>query len=574
MMADGRWRIADGWAGGRPPRDPIRHPPSAIRHSRAFTLIELILGLALSAIVLLGISSAIVLAARAVPDDKTDASIQQSLDAAAALARITDDARFALHFSELTATAITFAVPDRDDDGDPERIRYHWSGTAGAPLYRSYNGGANVILLDAVQSLSFTTSSETVTSSYPGPDVKSSEVAFAGNTSTTNSGSRTIESDKWIAQVIRPNLAADATRWQVSRAYFALMAEGLQFGTARASIRSVTGSSEPTSTMLDSVTLKELDMSTTNFYWHEFVFNNAPIMQRGQKLAFVLDQSGGTGTAGQTLHSNLGPGGIGYHVTSNSGGSWSYNNSRTLMNFVVGYYWTPGPTRTLTRTRLTRLTVTVQPTTVAASRAQSACPLVNRPWHNVDYWHLTFDEADPTDTDSNADGTADWIVRSGGSFNRSTLNNGKWAGVTYLDSRPQSDFPNPTTIDLRIQATVSGSDGPAVWINLDWSGSTNSGVYAVARLESNGTQTIKLYTERPGDDLLTSVTGLPAGMIDLRLMLDPGNNEVALFVNGVHRGTFNYQFESDAYDTRCVALYPAGSGALFDEITVISGGSY
>ncbi len=572
MMANGKWQMVNGVVRGKPRVFSIGYPPSAICHG--FTLIELVLGLALSAIVLLGITSAIVLAARAVPDDKTDASIRQTLDTAAALDRITDDARFALHFSELTATAITFAVPNRDDDGDPERIRYHWSGTAGDPLYRNDNGGPDVVMIDSVQSLTFSSNSETVTFSHPGADIKSSETAFAGNTSSSNASSRNVEYDKWIAQVIRPSLAADVTRWQVSRAYFALKADGFQGGVLRASIRSVTGSGEPASTMLDSVTLNELAMSLLSFNWHEFNFNNAPMMQRGQKLAFVLEQSGGTGTTGQALYSSLGPGGIGYHYTSNSGGSWSYNSSRTLMNFVAGYYWTPGPTRTLTRTRLTRLTVTAQPTSTAASRVQSTCQLENRPWHNVDYWRLTFSESDPTETDSNADGTPDWIVRGGGSFNRGNLNNGKWACASHLDSRPESNFPSPTTIEVRMQATVSGSDGPAVWINLDWSGNSNSGVYAVARLESDNTQTLKLYTEQTGDDLLTSVTGLPTGMIDLSLYLNPDQNEVALFVNGVHRGTFNYQFESDANDTRCVTLYPAGSGGLYDQITVISGGSY
>jgi hypothetical protein len=48
-------------------------------------------------------------------------------------------------------------VPDRTDaDALPETISYTWSGTAGAPLDRQYNGGTVASVLPSVQSASFT----------------------------------------------------------------------------------------------------------------------------------------------------------------------------------------------------------------------------------------------------------------------------------------------------------------------------------------------------------------------------------------------------------------------------------
>jgi hypothetical protein len=60
------------------------------------------------------------------------------------------DLEFALAFSEQTATAMTFTVPDRDGDLLAETIRYAWSGTPGDPLTRQINEGAVATMLEDV----------------------------------------------------------------------------------------------------------------------------------------------------------------------------------------------------------------------------------------------------------------------------------------------------------------------------------------------------------------------------------------------------------------------------------------
>ena len=64
------------------------------------------------------------------------------------------DLSLAISFSERTSTAVTFIVPDRDGDGQPETIRYAWSGVAGDPLTRQVNGGTVAVLVDDVYDFS------------------------------------------------------------------------------------------------------------------------------------------------------------------------------------------------------------------------------------------------------------------------------------------------------------------------------------------------------------------------------------------------------------------------------------
>jgi len=44
----------------------------------------------------------------------------------------------------ISSTTLAFTVADRDDDAQPETIRYEWSGGNGDPLTRAYNGGSPV----------------------------------------------------------------------------------------------------------------------------------------------------------------------------------------------------------------------------------------------------------------------------------------------------------------------------------------------------------------------------------------------------------------------------------------------
>lgn len=101
-----------------------------------------------------GLASAIYISSQAL--DLDSSTSRQSAIASEVLGKLTADLALARSFSERTATAVTFDVPDRDGDLHPETIRYAWSGTPGDPLTYQYNGGTEITLATDVQSLDLT----------------------------------------------------------------------------------------------------------------------------------------------------------------------------------------------------------------------------------------------------------------------------------------------------------------------------------------------------------------------------------------------------------------------------------
>ncbi len=84
--------------------------------------------------------------------DKTDNMSRQSR----AIQMITLDLSLATALSQQSAEAVTLVVPDRNGDGQPETIRYSWSGTPGDPLTRQVNGSPAAIIAEDVHLFSLT----------------------------------------------------------------------------------------------------------------------------------------------------------------------------------------------------------------------------------------------------------------------------------------------------------------------------------------------------------------------------------------------------------------------------------
>ena len=140
-----------------PPRPTMPERPATIRRrrSRAFTLVELVLALALTTIVVGAATSVMIVASRALPST-SDASVLAT-DTASGLAMLEAELQCATR-TRLEPTAITFTIPDRTGDSIPETIRYSWSGVSGQPLLRT-EAAATAAVTGPLQSLSFTADS-------------------------------------------------------------------------------------------------------------------------------------------------------------------------------------------------------------------------------------------------------------------------------------------------------------------------------------------------------------------------------------------------------------------------------
>lgn len=128
---------------------------------RGYTLVELVLGLAVTSVLLTGMASALLIASRAANPTGPTPKI---LTGSRAVQDILNELHYALTFTERSANAVEFTVADRNGDALPDTIRYAWSGIAGDPLTRQYNGGTVVTVAEDVHDFSLDYRTRTVSS--------------------------------------------------------------------------------------------------------------------------------------------------------------------------------------------------------------------------------------------------------------------------------------------------------------------------------------------------------------------------------------------------------------------------
>ena len=139
-----------------------------------YTLVELVVATASSMLLLAGMGGSIFVASRAF-DEGGSQSV--TADAAGNVAEdIMAEMQYATRFYERTPRAVTFNIPDRNGDGSEEKFRYAWSGVAGDPLTKEFNGSPASVLVDKVQNLNFTFLTRTVIA--PPPVVVRYDVVF------------------------------------------------------------------------------------------------------------------------------------------------------------------------------------------------------------------------------------------------------------------------------------------------------------------------------------------------------------------------------------------------------------
>lgn len=131
------------------------------RRRVGFSLLEMIVASASATVLIAGLSSSIFVASRAFDD--SDGTITRNLDASFVADEILTDLQLATSYTQRSATAVEFKVPDRDGDGNHETIRYAWSGSAGDPLTKEINASAPEAILDNIADLNLEYFTRTLT---------------------------------------------------------------------------------------------------------------------------------------------------------------------------------------------------------------------------------------------------------------------------------------------------------------------------------------------------------------------------------------------------------------------------
>ena len=351
---------------------PYRQPASSTtaRPRAAFTLLELTVSLSITSILLVAVGSAIVLAAKAIPNAQDQTNV--FLTSGKATDDLVSELQFALGFTQRTANTVEFTVADRDGDTVDETIRYEWSGTAGDPLTRQYNGGPVVPIIDQVQDLAFLYDWHVVSELVP-TEVESPEVELARYSSASNPTAFAVTKLNWIGQYFAPTgLPAPATSWKVTRVVFQAKKSGIAIddGVTMVQLRTADASNFPSGLILEQVPLAETSL-TAGWTWENINFSNVEGIDPADGLCLVFEWISGVGSA-DILYD---PGAVGRVKTSDGGANWT-SPPDAMLYYVYGTSMSPGPMDTIYHNYLTGIRITIDTGTDASTQLETGVALL------------------------------------------------------------------------------------------------------------------------------------------------------------------------------------------------------
>jgi hypothetical protein len=519
---------------------------------------ELLTAISISSFLMLGLSSAVLISLDTLTTSQTNSAI--SIQTSQTLDRLVTELQSAVYVSERTATTIGFTIPDQNSDGYAERVRYAWTGTAGAPLTRQYNGGTPQTLVANVDLFSLTPSYKSVPETYPSVGAEdSAETLLIDGYGTSGTGNNSVTTTAWVGQYFTMTLPAGIYAWRPTTVKF-MVKKSSSPAVTRVQMRTPTASLTPSTTIVEEYTLADSAM-TTSYAWQQFTFSTLSPLASDAGICLVLQQQSGTTALVAESCSTI-PNLV---KTSNTGSSWTLDTGHCLISQLYGKLTTSGGTQSLNSNYLTSMAVTLRPTS-STSTQQSTAPLLNHPEMLTAKWELDF-SMNPTFVDINGDGAMDIVVHGGGTFDSSKFSTGVWksSGTQQLDTSPGNDFSKTTIVDLKLKNTSVGGNGAVFTVNALRNGANCAPVLAYLALQSDGTQTLTVSTKT--DDSTTKcliyIPGLPAQATTLHLIIDPTTSAISVTVNDVQKGTFSLTPYASSDASRYASITGSGSNAEF-----------
>lgn len=113
-----------------------------------FSLMEIVVSLVATSVLTTGLMSAMFLTLKSTDLNLTNAD--ELIDTADVLNQMLE-LQFTTEIISYTPAKLEVYIPDQDNDGDEEIIKYSWSGIAGDPLQRKYNADQYEILQNVYQ---------------------------------------------------------------------------------------------------------------------------------------------------------------------------------------------------------------------------------------------------------------------------------------------------------------------------------------------------------------------------------------------------------------------------------------
>ncbi len=247
-----------------------------------FTLVELLLALAISAIVMSSVPMMISLSSRATP---TDGGVQAAaVEAADCFAQLTADLQLARAVTELTANSITMTVPSRDGSGASQTIRYAWSGTKGDPVTIAIDGKEGVLVTAAED---FTLGAVSGVHSVFTEQTIACDRAAGIQAATISTGTAKIPYGGGYVQAVSLPAEAGVIGWAVAKVIVGLKCTGASAGdSVGVSLVAITGAGVPTGKVYFTTQLDSTAISST---LTDYTFDVPPIwLPLGERLGVLV----------------------------------------------------------------------------------------------------------------------------------------------------------------------------------------------------------------------------------------------------------------------------------------------
>lgn len=554
----------------------LKPSPEARRRAgspRGFTLVEMVVSLAVISVLLVGMSSAIVLASKALPHATNPA--RATVDSARALHDLRDELRAATELPVFSETSVTLHLPDRDGDGRPEVVTYAWAGTPGtarAALTRAANGAAALTVLDNVENFALSYVCGKQDTVFLGPPGNTSAEQLLSSYEAASPGSYRLPGDNWIGAQIAPTFPAGTSNWRITRALFSGANQGGSGSTITFELRGWAGS-EPDSTVLESVDMDESTMSGS-FEWHEALFTGDVTFTAGQTASLVLTNHGG-GDAGKWQYDENGPSPRNVYFTTDEGATWEPgdgDNDNHLLHFVYGTYDIPGDDWTFTRQRVTEINIELVHGGADAVTHKLTLPLANAPEAGGALWDTDFN-AGPTTLDYDGDGVSDWV--DSGTFDTANLDDGRWEVTDTLFSNPPNFvLDEPFMLDVWLEDTQDNGEDGGVRLRFDQGGGQQGCALIKVNLEATG-QVVTVEQEIAAGSYEEKINQtVEAGdAVRVTLAVDPANDTVGVMVNGEVVGTYTYEPFSSTNGNLIRPFTGTNSGVWIDHLRLSTGGT-
>lgn len=526
---------------------------------RGFTLIELVVSLALVSITMVAIGSTVLMASHALP--KRDDPVLGTLNAARTIEQLCTEMLTAAYITEWSAHGVSFIVPDRDGDGSMETIRYAWSGKPGEAVTRQYNDQPAATVLASAEDFSLAFTTLTVPETYPGPMIESAEQVVSAKTTSTDVREFRIEKQDGLSQRFATSFASDVTAWSPTRVLIKARDDGGHDDVTYVQLRPAAASGEPTDDVLIQQTLDESTLNS-NFQWRTVWFDQVANLAPGDPFCLVLTHPPSDNGSARVEYDF--DGGDGMRITSDSGATWTARNDSTLLHYVYGVAKSPGPEQTITHAIATAVHVTARVGSDAAA-VNTAQALANKPRFVTAFVDLDF-AADPLSIDHTGDG-ADWTAPEA-SFSANNLIDGIWHAPTgyapnraMLRMQPTITLTGTMIVDARYRAASVGGTGAVVQLDLG-----QQIVRLILRRDDPDAQQLGVYhTSALGVETQTATLELDGEPATVRAIADPQAGSVGIEVDGAHLVTLSYGNGSSSISAS-LRFYAEGASAEFHHV--------